>query len=63
MAGPKMTYLINGRGFKAHCPNCGKLLRYARGCNRSGMAYAEAGAQEDYDRHIKKCKKQIKGGN
>ena len=55
MAELEITYLKNGCGFKARCSVCKKLLRYARGCNRPGMAYAEAGAKEDFEKHIKKC--------
>ena len=43
-------------GFKAICGKCGKRLRHARNCNRGGLAYAEAGAREDYEKHITKCK-------
>ena len=55
MAELEIKYLKNGCGFKARCSACGKLLRYAHGCNRAGMAYAEAGAREDFEKHIKKC--------
>ncbi len=55
MAELKITYLKNGCGFKARCSACGKLLRYATGCNRAGIAYAEAAAQGDFEKHIKKC--------
>lgn len=60
MAELKITYLKNGCGFKAHCSACGKLLRYAHGCNNPGLSYAEMGAKEDFEKHIKKCSK-IKG--
>lgn len=56
MAKLEIEYLKNGCGFKARCSACKKLLRYAGGCNRAGMAYAEAGAKEDFEEHIKKCK-------
>ena len=51
-----IKYLKKGYGFKARCSACGKLLRYAHGCNRPGLAYAEAAAKEDFEKHIKKCK-------
>ena len=51
----EITYLKNGCGFKARCSACKILLRYAHGCNRGGMAYAEVGAKEDFEKHIKKC--------
>ena len=58
MSEPKLIikYLKNGCGFKARCSVCGKLLRYAHGCNNPGLSYAESGAQEDFEKHIKKCK-------
>ena len=51
-----IKYLKNGCGFKAHCSSCGKLLQYSYGCNRGGMAYAEAAAKEKFDDHKVKCK-------
>ena len=47
----------NGTGLKAYCPHCKKLLRYAHGCNRGGLVYAEAAAREDLENHLLKCKK------
>jgi len=55
MAEVVITYLKNGCGFKARCSACKTLLRYAHGCNRAGMAYAEAGTKEDMEKHIKTC--------
>lgn len=52
----KIKYLKNGCGFKAYCPVCGKLLHYARDCNRGGMIYAEAAAKESLEKHKAKCK-------
>ena len=53
-----IDYLKNGNGFKARCSACGKLLRHARQCNRSGLDYAEQGAKEDFEKHKPKCKGQ-----
>lgn len=50
-----IKYALNGRGFRATCSECGKLMRRASGCNRGGLVYAEAGAREDYERHRKIC--------
>ena len=62
MATFEIKYLKNGCGFKAHCSACGKLLRYATGCNRAGIAYAEEAAKGDFEKHIIKCPKALKGG-
>ena len=61
MAELEIKYLRTGCGFKARCSACGKLLRYAKGCNRAGLFYAEAGARKDFEKHIKKCPV-LKGG-
>lgn len=53
----EITYLKNGCGFKARCSACGKLLRYAHGCNRAGMVYAESAVRGDFEKHKKKCPK------
>ena len=56
MSEPKLIIKYRGMGFKARCSACGKLIRMAGGCNRAGLIYAEAGAREDFEKHIKKCK-------
>ncbi len=38
-------------GFKAVCTDCGKRLRTASSCNRSGLWYAISGAVTDYLNH------------
>ena len=50
------VYAKNGRGFKAYCSVCGKLLQYSKGCNRGGLAYAEAAANDKLEEHKTKCK-------
>lgn len=52
----EIDYNINRTGFKAKCSDCGKVMRQASGCNRAGLAYAEAGARDDFKRHKKRCK-------
>ena len=44
-----IRYHKNGCGLTARCGECGKVLRRATGCNRSGLGYAEAGALADYE--------------
>ena len=50
-----IQYHKNGRGLTARCSGCGKVIRRATQCNRAGLVYAKAGAEEDFARH--KCKK------
>ena len=56
MSEPKLIIKYKGMGFTARCSACNKLVRSAQGCNRAGLFYAEAGAKEDFEKHIKKCK-------
>ena len=53
---PKLIIKYKGMGFTARCSACGKLVRSAQGCNSAGLSYAESGAKEDFEKHIKKCK-------
>ena len=51
-----IAYHKNGCGLTARCGECGKVVRRATGCNRSGLGYAEAGALADYEDHTKNCR-------
>lgn len=58
-AGLDVKYNKRGDGFVAKCRHCGKTMRRASGCNRSGLGYALAGATEDFKKHFEKCRKAV----